>query len=406
MTFLRGVILARALGPTDFGYAVVLLAVAGSIELIADGGVDQFLVRSRIGAFSVTLGTAHAVKFIGSILIAVLLVILSQELSNLLKLPDLRTSLLLIAPITPLRALVNLDYKLQQKRSVFKREMLIDLVRNSLELAAVLVAIFILDSYVAVIAGLYANVLTQLILSRFVAERPFHMRLQARTLRVMAHFSGPIFANSWLLTLALQGDRLITSSILSASQVGIYAATSSLSAASTSLFARTVNVGALPFAARARAAKRDVNLLSVGSGVVAGLIALAVAGVTYPFVDFTYGSQFFAGLAVVAAAACLQMLTLEQAWYTTLMIGLGRTYLFPVITGLRSVGLITLFFVASPALWMVPYALAVGTFLGLLASMLLLRSLGVVQTTTILASLVRGLLALIGVAWLSVSLAP
>lgn len=45
--FARNIVLARVLGPGDFGLAVIILTVAAAIDVLSDLGWDRFLIRAQ-----------------------------------------------------------------------------------------------------------------------------------------------------------------------------------------------------------------------------------------------------------------------------------------------------------------------------------------------------------------------
>ena len=81
LRLLRNIIVARLIGPEDFGIAVTFAIVITVLQMVSDVGVEQFIIRSADGDKVDLQATLHGVIAIRGILIGIGIVLLSDLFS-------------------------------------------------------------------------------------------------------------------------------------------------------------------------------------------------------------------------------------------------------------------------------------------------------------------------------------
>ena len=403
-SFARGVLLARMLGPTDYGLAVILITIGAGLDLLTDGGVDQYVVRSRFGYRRDILAAAQAWRLISSLIAACVVVALALPMAIVVNAPELAPAIAALALPTTLRGFVNLAIKVQQREHRFDKEAAVDVIRSAAEFATLLAAALLLRSHWAVVAGLTANALAQVVASIALSDGRPAISPGKRPRRLIARFSLPVTWNAAILFLATQADRLVIAHALEPAKLALYAAACAIGQAAATLLSRIISRLFLPIfgaatvglPAKRRQADRLTLAALAGSFTVAVGLALAVP----PLVPLIYGPGFADVRLIVLVSAALQMVQIEQAWLTTLMVGAGATHRFPLITGVRAASLPLIL----PLLWrlqdmlLVPFALLVGATASLAISYATLARLAVVSPRIAVVALARSAAAIVVVA--------
>jgi O-antigen/teichoic acid export membrane protein len=398
-TFLRGVILARILGPHDYGLALILISVTGALDLFADAGIDRFVVQNRFGHRSDLIRTAHAFRVGGSAVVGLAIVLLSYPVSRAFDAPELWLPIALTGGVVTLRGFVNLSYKLQQRDHRFETEAAIRAAIYTIELLATTAVALWTKSYLAVLAGAYLNAVTHVVLSHIFAKGRYSFLPRGRLMRLVGRFSLPIYLNAALLFAAAQGDRVVIAASFSKRDLAFYAAASAIGAGIAGLTGAMMTNIMLPrLAPRGGGpglSRLRINQLT-GAVIVASVAFLAaVSLVAPPLVAILYGPAF-AGLgALVFAATIVQMIQLEQSWLTTILMANGLTARFPLITVMRAAAFPAALVMVALGLSIlaVPLAFALGAALSLAVSYHGARQLQLIDGRLIVLSFARVALA-------------
>ena len=398
-TFMRGVILARILGPGEYGLAIILLSIAGALDLFADAGIDRFVVQHRFGPRRDMMSTSHAFRVGGSTAVGLAISLLAFPLSQVFKAPQLLIPIMLTGGVVILRGGVNLSYKLQQREHRFEREAKIDVARHMADVLTTTVIALLTHSYLAVLAGLYVNAITQLLVSHLIAERPYSARPRWRLMGLVARFSTPIYINAAILFAASQGDRMVVAAMFTKEQLAFYAASCAIGQGVSSLVNRMTMSIMLPMLAPRDATlesrRRQANRLG-GLLILLSLAFLAVMALLGPWaVRLLYGPAYGGLRNIIFASSIVQMIQFEQGFLTTLLMANGRTKIFPLITGVRAAAFpAAVAFVAMGwSLLSIPLAFALGATISLAVSYFAARPLGVLDRRLVVASFARIALA-------------
>jgi lipopolysaccharide exporter len=406
-TFLRGVILARILGPSEYGLAVILLVITGALNLFADAGIDSFIVQHRYGARSDLMRTSHAFRISGSAIVGLVIIGLAYPLSLIFKAPELGLPIALTGGVVALRGLINVSYKLQQREHRFERETYIDTARFSVEVVVTAVVALMTHSFWSVLVGSYANAAVHVTMSHLFADRPYSFRPRPRLVGLIARFSTPIYINAAILFAASQGDRMVVAAMFSKRQLALYAAAGAIGQGVSVLANRMTMSILLPRLAdrggdmveRRRRTSLPGALIICGSLVF--LLGLAALGA--PVVKMLYGREYGGLSALITAMAIKEMIQLEQGWLTTVLMANGRTGYFPMITGVRAVAFPAAILLASIGLSIlsIPLAFALGAALSLAVSYYAARPLHLIDRRLLLVSFGRIGIAIAAVALLA-----
>lgn len=406
VSFLRGVILARILGPHQYGLAVLLISVTAALDLFADAGIDRFIVQNRFGTRGDVMSTSHAYRVGGSLIAALAVVALSFPLSLLFKAPELLVPIALTGGVVALRGFVNLSYKLQQREQKFAAETRINMWMYGADLIVTTVVALVTESFIAILVGFYVNAVVHLLLSHALATQKYSFMPRQRLIGLVGRFSLPIYLNAGLLFAAVQGDRLVVAASYSKQDLAFYAVACAIGQGVVGVVTKVTMSTLLPVLSGHgqphATRRRHANM--TGAAIIAGsvLFMLALVLVGPWLVATVYGPEFSGLRSLIFASAVVQMIQLEQGWMTTLLMANNRTKSFPAITLMRGAALpVAILFVGlGMPILAIPLAFALGAMLSLAVSYYVARSLDLIDSRLILASIGRIGLAVLAILWL------
>lgn len=399
-SFARGVILARILGPSEYGLALILITITAALDLFADAGIDRFIVQNRFGRRADVMATSHAFRVGGSAVVGLAIVALAYPLSLGLRATEIWLAIALTGGVVMIRSFANLSYKLQQREHRFGKETIITVAMFAADLATTTLAALWLKSAWAVILGAYANSLVYLALTHILADQPYSFLPRRRLVGLVKRFSLPIYINAAMLLASSQGDRIVVAILFAKRDLAFYAAACAIGQGLVGLAARvTMNI-LLPWLSPRTGAfevrRRRTNILGAAMLAISTGFLAALSVVAPYLVPIIYGQEFGGLGELIFASAVVQMIQLEQNWLTTLLIANGLTSRFPIITMMRAAAFPAafLFVMLGFSLLSIPLAFAVGAALSLAMSYSAAWSLKLIDPRLTAASFARIALAI------------
>jgi len=408
-SFARGILLARILGTDQFGLAVILISILGAMDLFADAGIDRFVIQNRFGHRFDMMRTSHAYRVFGSGIVGGVVLILSYPLALIFNHPPMWSAIAILSGVIVLRGFVNLDYKLEQRQHRFGAETRIDIARFTIELLVLLCIALTTKSYWAVVIGAYANAFVHLLISHVMARGKYSFIPRRRVVGLVARFSTPIYINAALLFAAMQGDRLVVAASFTSHQLALYAAACALGQGAIALLGKVIMNVFLPVFSSVSQQREKGRIIvnRIGMLLIAGsvifVVALTIAAP--PLVTLLYGPEYIGLRAIIFASAIVQMIQIEQAWLTTLLMANGLTREFPKITIMRAIAFPIAVVFASWGLDIlaIPLAFAIGTLFSLIMSYRAAIPLKLIHPYLMVVSFMRIALAIAAVAVLIVT---
>jgi O-antigen/teichoic acid export membrane protein len=326
---LRYVLLARMLGPTELGYAAMLILTSQFFESVSDTGSDRFLIQDPNGDSPTMQGVVHFVMAMRGLLIAIALAVFAAPLAGIYKSPGLVGSIMILGIYQFIAGFAHLDTRRLQRHGDFRQDSAATIVSETAGLIGTVGAAYFVRDHTAVIYGLAARAACLVIVSHIAAQRPYRWAFSKTEGLRFSRFAAPLFLNGLLLFAGSQGDRLIVGSQIGPEALGHYSAILLLIYYPTSALKNFVMGIHLPQVANANT---DPAKMEVQSQRLAGrclLIATATAAgfaVVGPIATpILYGHAFAQGATIFALLGCLQSTRFLRAWPTTMAIALGRS---------------------------------------------------------------------------------
>ncbi|MEK7502621.1 MAG: oligosaccharide flippase family protein [Patescibacteria group bacterium] len=221
LSFLRIIIIARILSPSQFGVYGVATLVLALIEILTETGINIFLVQKKEHAENY-LSTAWIVSILRGFLISLVIFSSSFFVAGFFKSQEVLPLLMLISLVPAIRGFINPSIVYFQKNLNFHKEFYYRSSVFLIETVISILCVIVLKDPIALIYGLIGGSIFEVIISfLFVKPRPdFKFKKQL--------FSEIISSGKWVTAsgiftyLFLNADNIVVGRVLGTASLGIY----------------------------------------------------------------------------------------------------------------------------------------------------------------------------------------
>lgn len=314
-------ILTRLLAPEMFGLMAVVYVLITGFALLSDTGTAPSIIRSRRGEDPEFLNTAWIVQILRGALIWLLVLLMATLLPVIAPFLPLNADSVYLDPSLPLVIAVfaisslisgfqSTKIYLNQRRTEVARFAQIELISQSVALAAMISWAVLSPSIWALVAGAIVAITVQMTLSHFWMPGPANKwQWDPAAFREIFGFGRWVLISSVLHFLALNGDRLLLGGLVDARLLGLYSIAFLLVSVPQLLVSRLVTRVAYP--ALSEVARRDPDRLCAvyyKFRLPADLALLFLAGALFvcgeAVIRLLYDSRYF------GAGSIMQILAL------------------------------------------------------------------------------------------------
>lgn len=220
-TLIRISILARIFTPAEFGLYGIASLILSLIEIIAETGVNIFLIQEKKSAEKY-INTAWIASIVRGIIIAFIIVISSPFVVLFFNIPNAIHLLILISIVPLIRGFINPSVAFYQKELQFKNEFLFRSTVFLIESATVILVALSTHAISSIIVGLIIGAIAEVILSFFIVKpRPF-FRFEKNLLWNILHKGKWVTAAGVFNYLFHNVDDILVGKILGATSLGFY----------------------------------------------------------------------------------------------------------------------------------------------------------------------------------------
>lgn len=328
IALIRNTLMARLLGPEQFGLAVTFLLAQQFIEMSTDTGLNKFVLQNRFGNRPSIQATIQAMAATRGILIALLIIGVAWPVFGLLGLNHSPTPFVILACASLAMGLLHFDNARQQRNNVFVNDSLSAVVGETIGLAAGLATLFFTRSYIAALVGIMARSIAVSLMSHIMADRRYHIRYAPSWGKAVMHYSWPLLINGPLLFLSTQFDRIFVNAWLGLRELGIYSAALLLVVLPLGLLTRVLGTIFVPRLSAANHAGTIDTVETEFTGVAMTAFIIAACGfciVGPTALRVLYGPSYAQAVLPVALIGLAQAIRFLRTWPSSIAIAVGRT---------------------------------------------------------------------------------
>lgn len=227
VAFIKTIILARILVPSQFGAYGIALLLISFLEVMTETGVNVLLIQEE--QTDRYIDSAWIVSIIRGIIISLIIIILTPFIASFFHSPQ-STNLLYISSLIPfLRGFINPSVVKFQKELTFNKEFW---YRFSIFLLDAIIAIslsIILRDPTAIIIGMISGAILEVILSFFIIKPLPRLKFHPEYLSRIFNRGKWVTASGIFNYLFHNADNIVVGRILGTASLGIYQMAYSLS---------------------------------------------------------------------------------------------------------------------------------------------------------------------------------
>lgn len=222
VAFVATLLLARLLGPTEFGVAAAALVLVAFLDVVLDFGVSAAVIYEQEQGHSERLHTAFTVNQLAAALLTLVALLTSPFLATFLQVPGRAEVFQTLSLVLLLRSAGQIHDALLKRELNFRRRMAADVARAAMR-AAVSIGLALSGYGVwSIVWGYLAAELTGTVfLWLLVPFRP-RLRLQRDVARQLLGFGGAFSLLRLVNAVWANADLLVVGSILGPALLGIY----------------------------------------------------------------------------------------------------------------------------------------------------------------------------------------
>ena len=292
--FVVGVILARLLGPVDFGIFVAVTAFTSMLLLTVQFGMPQALLQAKLLDDAQVNGAFWFIVLTSVIFVGVVSVI-TPPLSTLYDSASFSTVMYLMSGLFLLTPFTAVGLALLRREMRFDRAAKIGMVSLGVSGASSIVAASLGAGVYSLVLGAYVGMaVNAAMLARSLTWRPSAPRLAP--VRPLLAYSGFATLNIMLSSATSRVDNMIVGSVLGTGSLGLYNRAYSLARIPSDQFAQSLGPLVLGSLARIQEdieRSRELYFKAVSAISAVSMPFLVVLGVAGPLaVEFLYGQDW------------------------------------------------------------------------------------------------------------------
>jgi O-antigen/teichoic acid export membrane protein len=394
--FLRNVIFARLLAPSDIGQFGIALVILSLVDRFSRSGIQTALIQKE-DSIEEYLDTGWTVQMLRTTALAITCLAAAPWVAAFFGDPLAGPLVRGLAVYLFVNGLASPAMLLLRRSLEFQRQFLIRSSATIANLVVSVIAALALKSAWALMIGLISSAVATVVVSYIVFPYRPKFRINHDQLRELSTFGRWIFVNNILFFLAYRGDNLVVGKLIGTTALGVYLLAYSISEAATVEISKMMTEVAMPAYSRAQGSIDRVRrgfltaselVLSVTAPVAVVLVVLA-----RPITEVVLGNRWLAVATVLPPLAMAGPLRCFNSNAATVFTGMGR----PDLTFRQNlVGVIATYIVMFPLaarFGLVGVGMAV--FVGMLATLpfaiLHIRRLLELRLTQLLAPFIPAL---------------
>lgn len=341
-------ILARLLVPEDFGLIAMAMSLVAVLEMFGAFGFDMALITNPT-AERRHYDTAWTFNVLFGLVCSLVLLAIALPAANFFRDTQLVPIICVLAAASFAQGFENIGVVAFRKELRFDREFRFLLGRRIAGFAVSIVLALVWRSYWALVAGILAGRVANVLLSYYV--HPYRPRLSLAARGELLHFSKWLLLNNLLVLARERSGDFVIGRLAGAHNLGLYSVAYELSFLPATELVAPINRAVFPAYARlagdpGRLKEHFLRVL----GVIAVLVLPAGAGIAltaHLFVPLLLGTKWLDAVPVIQVLALSGVLGALQTNFGSAYLAIGRPRITSEMMALNLLILIPLLIVLT-----------------------------------------------------------
>jgi lipopolysaccharide exporter len=219
--FIRTIILARLLAPSDFGLLGIAMLAISTLETFSQTGFHAALIQKKENVESY-LDTAWTVSAIRGVILFSVLFFSAPLIAQFFNSPQATLVIKVIAVSTLLSGFRNIGILFFQKELEFNKQFIYELSATLVDITIAITLAFMLRSVWALVWGGLAANFVRLFMSYILHPYRPHARFDKGEFKELFGFGKWVLGSSILIFLITQGDDIFVGKMLGVTALGFY----------------------------------------------------------------------------------------------------------------------------------------------------------------------------------------
>lgn len=358
-TFLRNLIVARIVGPADFGIASTFAITMALLEMVGSLSADKLLIQAEDGDHAHLQGVAHLMLVGRGLLAGIVVFCCAGLVSDLFGAPGAAWAFRCLALVPVVRGLIHLDMYRIQREMNFGAAALVDMIANLAGVIAAWPVAACLRDYSAMLWLIVGQALIAAVASHRMAKRGYSVCWHLTYASRVFDFGWPLMINSVLMFIIFQGDRFVVGSagrlfhahLYSLEDLGGYSVALALTLSPCLLIGSISSTLLLPLLSRCKNDRsefcRQYAMSAEVLALVCGVVAVPMVAAGGWLVTVMYGARYTAGVEVIGWLAAAQAVRIIRVTPTLVAMANGDTKNGMISNVFRSISLPVTLLLAS-----------------------------------------------------------
>lgn len=348
--FLRNLIVARMLEPSDFGVAATIAMIVTFMELLSGIDIGRYITRSDDEDIDALVSFGHTTALLRGTFSAIILGVSGYFIASFLKMESYAWAFSAIAIVPFLKGWVHLGLWQKQRDLNFRAYASVQTLPQLLTLVVAYPLAAYFNDYRAMLALVSLNAFVGVIVSHVVADTPYKFRFDKSRVRKLWKYAAPLWLDGMFVFSVLNGERVIVAREFGEYTVGVYSALILIAVTPMGMISRIgLSIGVPLLVQKIKdsidaeglylISAKFYGVLSLGFSVFLGMSCNAV-------LTFLYGDAYKIDGIVVALIGIMFAFKMLRGSSTLFILVSGKTWATALANFLRLLGVLVCWFVA------------------------------------------------------------
>lgn len=342
IAFLKTIILARILVPSQFGAYGVALLVLGFLEVMTETGVNVILIQEK--ETDKYINSAWVVSIIRGAIIALVIILLTPFIVTFFHSPESKDLLYAMSIVPFIRGFINPSIVKFQKQLHFNKEFWYRFSIFMIDSITAIIFTVITHNPIGIIIGLIAGVISEVVLSYIVVNPRPLLQFEKFYMSKLFHKGKWITASGVFNYLFHNADNIIVGRLLGTGSLGVYQVAYSFSILPITEIADVFSRVTFPVFAKIAGDKDRLRTAFIKTIIVVSLLTFPFGIILYVFpkeiVTLVLGEKWLAAASFLPILAVFGVVRGISGSTSALFLAVGKQEYITVVTLFSIVGLI------------------------------------------------------------------